>query len=150
LQPPWQDLARIPVEKLDVRIWFELCLGDGRVLGIAIELNAYDPSLWETERQHESASTAHPARFQDLSRGKPTDGGVKEKHSARTNSPKAKLTPHACDRVAEIRQTVTGVLGNRRYVQRGFIPRRAQLLTQLRVSAQERTRWHFCGLIVRS
>jgi hypothetical protein len=61
LEPHGQDLAGIPVEKLDVRIWFELFLGDGRIGWIAIELDAYDSNLRKAACQHESASTAHAA-----------------------------------------------------------------------------------------
>lgn len=102
LEPPGQDLAGITVEKLDVRIWFQLRLGDGRMGWIAIELNAYDPGLRETARQHEGTSTAHPARFQNLPWSKSTNRGVKEKHSAWANASKSKLTPHASDCAAEV------------------------------------------------
>jgi hypothetical protein len=127
LEPPRQDLAGITVEKLDVRIWFQLRLRDGRMGWIAIELNAYDPGLRETACQHESASAAHAARFQDLPRSQRTDCGVKEKHSAWTDAPKSGLTPHACDRVAKAGEQVSGLPGNRRYIERSFITRRAHL-----------------------
>jgi hypothetical protein len=102
LEPPGQDLTRITVENLDVRIWFQLRLRDGRMGRIAIELDAYNSGLWETTRQHESAPTAHTARFQNLPRSQGTNRGVEEKHSAWTDPSKPKLTPHACDCAAEI------------------------------------------------
>jgi hypothetical protein len=68
LEPRGQDLAGITVEQLDVRIWFQFRLGDGRMGWIAIDLDAYNPGLRETACQRESASTAHAARFQDLPR----------------------------------------------------------------------------------
>jgi hypothetical protein len=63
LESPGQDLARITVEQLDVRIWFQFRLGDGRMGWIAIDLDAYDSGLRETACQHESASTPHATRF---------------------------------------------------------------------------------------
>ena len=127
LEPPGQDLAGITVEKLDVRIWFQLRLGDGCMGWIAIELNAYDPGLRETACQHESAATAHAARFEDLPRSQRTDCGVKEKHSAWTDASKSGLTPHACDRAAKVGEQVLGLPGNRRYIKPSFITRRAHL-----------------------
>jgi hypothetical protein len=102
LEPPWEDLAGITVEKLDICIWLQLRLSDGCMGRVAIELDAYDPGVRETARQHESASAAHAARFQNLPWSKPTDCGVKEKHSAWANASKSKLTPHACDCAAEV------------------------------------------------
>jgi hypothetical protein len=95
---------------------------------VAIDLDAYDPGVRETACQHESASAAHAARFQDLPRGKRTDCGVKEKHSAWTNASKSKLAPHACDCAAEVGKQLTGSRRYRRYVKRSFITRRAHLL----------------------
>lgn len=152
LEPPRQDLAGITVEKLDVRIWFQLRLGDGRMGWIAIELNAYDPGLRETACQHESASTAHAARFQDLPRTQRTNCGVKEKHSAWTDASKPGLTPHACDRGAEIGEQVSSLPGNRRHVKPSFITRRAHLAINNGFPAKTtaRNRRQFCVSIARS
>ena len=128
LEPPGQDFARITVEKLDVRIWFQFRLSDGRMGWIAIELDAYDPGLWKTARHHEGTSTAHAARFQNLPWSKPTDCRVKEKHPAWTNASKSKLTPHACDCAAEVGEQFTGFRRYRRHVKRSFISGRAHLL----------------------
>jgi hypothetical protein len=127
LESPREDLAGITVEKLDVRIWFQFRLGDGRMGWIAIDLDAYDPGLRETACQHESASTPHATRFQDLSRSQRTDCGVKEKHSAWTDASKSELTPHACDRRAEVREQISGSSRYSRYVKRSFITGRMHL-----------------------
>jgi hypothetical protein len=128
LEPRGQDLAGITVEQLDVRIWFQLRLGDGRIGWIAIDLDAYDLSLRETACQHESASTPHATRLQDLPRSKRTDCGVKEKHSAWTDASKSELTPHAGDRRAEVGEQISRLPGNRCYVKRSFIAGRVHLV----------------------
>jgi hypothetical protein len=148
LESPGQDLAGITVEKLDVRIWFQFRLGDGRMGWIAIDLDAYDPGLRETACQHERASTPHATGLQDLPRSQRTDCSVEEKHSAWTDASKSELTPHARDRRAEVGEQVFRLPGNRRHVKRSFINGRVHLVINDGFPAKTtaRNRPHFLRL----
>ncbi len=50
LKPLRENLARIPVEKFDIRVRSELGFGDGDMRGVEIKFNAYNSRLRETKR----------------------------------------------------------------------------------------------------
>ncbi len=121
LKPLREYLARIPVEKFDIRVRPELRFGDGRMCWIEIKLNAHNSRLRETTCQHECALAAHAARFQDLFRTKRTHRRIKEKHSAGADAFESAFTRHGLDRTPKIGQQPIGSSRYRRCVKRRFV-----------------------------
>jgi hypothetical protein len=128
LKPLREELARIPVEKFDICVGTELPFGDGRMRGVGIKLNAYNPRLWETTGQHERALATHAARFQNLFRTKRTHRRIKEKHSAWADAFESAFARDGLDRTPKIGQEPVGSPRYRRGAKRRFVPGVAHML----------------------
>jgi hypothetical protein len=128
LKPLRKDLARIPVEKFDIRVRPELRFGDGRMRWVEIKLNAHNSRLREATCQHEGALATHAARFQNLFRAKRTHRRIKEKHSAGANAFESAFTWDSLDRTPKIGQQPIGSSRYRRCVKRRFVPGVAHML----------------------
>jgi hypothetical protein len=128
LKPLREYLARVPVEKFDIRVRPELRFGDGRMRWIEIKLNAHNSRLRETTGQHEGALATHAARFQDLFRTKRTHRRIKEKHSAGADAFESAFTWDSLDRTPKIGQQPIGSSRYRRCAKRRFVPGVAHML----------------------
>lgn len=119
LQSGREDIARIAVEKIDIRVLLQLRFGDGRMFGVTIKLNADDVRFRKAAGQCERALTTHSARFQNLFRSKWTHRREKKEHSARADAFKFNLARHVRDGAAILGQQLIRAMqyrGNAQYL----------------------------------